>query len=113
LIGTFNKISDYSSEHFLDLHHWFRTSIDSAERLAICGYGFGDKGINAALIDWYYRARGKRFVVVHPDPESLAQSARGAVRHKWPEWSTAGSIIIVRKRLEDLDEHELERALTA
>ena len=61
LIGTFNKVAEYSRGIFLDLHHRFRSTLREADRLVVCGYSFGDKGINTAVIEWYYAKRGRRF----------------------------------------------------
>ncbi|ESQ14163.1 MAG: hypothetical protein N838_32510, partial [Thiohalocapsa sp. PB-PSB1] len=107
LIGTFNKISEYSSGMFRELHHHFRSTINNAERIVVCGYGFGDKGINAEIIDWFYSTRGRRIIVVHPDPGSLRKHARGAIRNKWAAWEKANSLLILAKRLEQVEAVQL------
>ena len=85
LIGTFNKISAYSSGIFGELHHRFRSTISEANQMVICGYGFGDKGINIEIIEWYFDKRGRRLVVIHPDPDSLVASARPAIQRVWTD----------------------------
>ena len=102
LIGTFNKITDYSSGIFRELHYHFRSSINKADQIIICGYSFGDKGINAEIIEWYYNKRGRRLIIIHPDPDSLIANARGAIRNKWSAWEDKGSIEFISKRLEDV-----------
>ena len=102
LIGTFNKISDYSRGIFLELRYRFRSTINTADQIMICGYGFGDKGINAEIIKWYYNKRGRRLVIIHPDPDILITNARGAIRNKWSDWEENGSIEFISKRLEDV-----------
>ena len=109
LIGTFNKISQYSSGIFLDLRCRFRSTIRKASQMVVCGYGFGDKGINTEIIDWY--ERGRRLVIIHPDPDSLVANARGAIRKIWPEWWKTDSISIIRKRFEDVDINEFAAAI--
>ena len=111
LIGTFNKISEYSSGIFRELHHRFRSTIMEANQMVVCGYGFGDKGINNEIIDWYYGKRGRRLVIIHPDPDSLVDNARGAIRKNWPEWEKYGSISTIRKRFEHVDIDEFDAAL--
>ena len=103
LVGTFNKISDYSQGIFRDLHHEFRSMLRKADQLVVCGYGFGDKGINSEVIDWYYAKRGRRFVVIHPEPRELVSNARGAIRNKWKTWEDRGSITFLEKWLEKVD----------
>ena len=114
LIGTFNKISEYSSGIFRELHHCFRSTIMKANQMVVCGYGFGDKGINTEIIDWIYDRRGRRLVIIHPDPDGpdgLVASARGAIRKHWPEWKKNGLISIIRKRFEDVSIDEFDGAL--
>lgn len=48
LIGTFNKISEYTRGMFRDLHRRFRSMLRELDQLVVCGYGFGDKGINSS-----------------------------------------------------------------
>ena len=110
LIGTFNKITDYSSGIFRELHYQFRSSINQVDQILICGYGFGDKGINSEIIKWYYKKRGRRFIIIHPDRDSLVANARGAIRNKWPEWERH-SITFIDKRFEDVCNHELVSAI--
>ena len=109
LIGTFNKISEYSSGIFRELHHRFRSTIVKASTMVVCGYGFGDKGINSELIDWC--SPGRRFVIIHPDPDSLIANARGAIRKNWCEWIRNESISIVEKKFEDVEMTEFTEAM--
>ena len=111
LIGTFNKISDYTRGIFRDLHYRFRSALRSAEQLVVCGYSFGDKAINSEVIDWHYADRGRQMVVIHPDPDKLAEHARGAIRNKWAEWQQAGSIKLLQTNLEQLDGNDLLDAI--
>ena len=109
LIGTFNKISQYSSGIFLDLRWRFRSTIGEASQMVVCGYGFGDKGINTEITAWY--ERGRRLVIIHPDPDSLVANARGAIHKIWPEWRRTGSISIIKKRFEEVDCDEFMAAI--
>ena len=103
LIGTFNKISQYSAGIFRDLHCCFRSTLNNASQLIVCGYSFNDKGINSEIIGWIYGNRERKLIVIHPDPDSLLSNARPAIRNRWCEWEENGSIEIVEKLLEDVD----------
>ena len=105
LIGTFNKIADYSSGIFRDIHYHFRRKLKQANCLIVCGYSFGDKAINSELIDWY--VEGRRLVVIDPNPD-LRKGARGAIRKNWDKWQSDQAIKIIRKDLEDVKVAELE-----
>ena len=80
LIGTFNKIYAYTSGIYGELHHRFRATISEADQMVICGYSFGDKGINIAIIEWFYDRPGRRLVIIHPAPDSLLAGARPAIQ---------------------------------
>lgn len=111
LVGTFNKTSEYARGMFRDVHYRFRTMLREANQLVVCGYGFGDKGINSEVIDWYYAKKGRRFVVIHPQPSELLSNARGAVGNKWNDWKLRGSVKLIAKRLECVSADEFMDAL--
>ena len=102
LIGTFNKISEYSSGIFRELHHRFRSTTMEANQIVVCGYGFGDKGINTEIIEWCFGKRERRLVIIHPNPDCLICNARRAIRKNWPVWKKNGSISIINKRFQDV-----------
>ena len=111
LIGTFNKLAEYSQRIFLDLHHRFRSTLREADQLVVCGYSFGDKGINTAVIEWYYEKRGRRFLIIHPDRNELVCNARGAIRNKWDQWEKRKSVEFMARRLEQVDADEFLRKI--
>ena len=113
LIGTFNKMSDYSLGIFRDLHWRLRSTMRNASRLVICGYSFGDKGINEELVDWVHEKKGRRFVIIDPACEdSLYANARGVIQKHWNKWKNNGSIEFIHKRFECVDITELEEAIS-
>ena len=112
LIGTFNKISQYSSGIFLDLYYRFRTTLRAADKIVICGYSFGDKGINAELNNWYYEERGRQFVIIHPNPDCLIATARPAIQRISAEvWQKNDSISFIAKKLEEVGIDEFSEAI--
>ena len=110
LIGTFNKLAEYSQGISLDLYHRFRTTLNQADQLVICGYSFGDKGINTVILEWFYaKPDRRRFLVIHPDPEDLIRNARGAIRKHWEKdpfgpdhVSLKEATTLISKQLEEL-----------
>ena len=111
LIGTFNKISEYSQEIFRELHYRFRSTLNESDQLVVCGYSFGDKGINSEIVEWYRAKRERRFLVIDPDPIELVTNARGAIRNRWDEWEKSGSIKLISKPLECVDADEVLQAI--
>ena len=107
LIGTFNKVAQYSQGIFLDLHHRFRSILHEADRLLVCGYSFGDKGINTAVIEWYYGRRGRSLLIIHPNHDVLVSNARGAIRNRWEGWCARRSVDLLAKPLERVDADDI------
>ena len=85
LIGTFNKLAEYGSGIFIDIHYHFKTIIHESDTMIICGYSFGDKGINSTIINWYHNKPGRRFVIIHPCKDQMIASARLAIKRLFSE----------------------------
>ena len=83
--GTFNKILQYSSPVFLQLFGEFYDTLQTSDRLLVCGYGFGDKGINTIIADWMSAGSGRHLHVVDPAPFHPDRT-RGAIRGKLDQW---------------------------
>lgn len=86
LAGTFNKLFGYTSGIFADLFELLRRELRSLDALIVCGYGFGDKGINNQLIAWMDDKDSRRMVMVHPKPSDLVENARPAVQRAIERW---------------------------
>ena len=112
LIGTFNKISEYSQGMFRELHYGFRSTLREADQLVVCGYSFGDKGINSEIIEWFYAGQQRRFVIIHPNRDDLVANARRAIQHEhWDEWEQGDAVAFIAKRLEHVDACKFLRAI--
>ncbi len=117
LVGTFNKMLDYGSEIYADLHYQFYHSLRCTQRLIVCGYGFGDKGINTRIVEWIYSASDRnsasdrRIIVVHPTPEELKNASRGAISNKWDEWQSQNILIVFPKRIEQISWQDIRGGL--
>jgi hypothetical protein len=101
LAGTFNKMLEYTSGIYFVLHYQFYRSLQYAKRLIVCGYGFGDKGINTRIIEWIYSTKQNKIIIIHPRPEDLKDRARGAISNKWEEWINDKRLFIISKKIEE------------
>ena len=108
LVGTFNKLVEYSSGIFMDLISLFNDNLNNTDNLIISGYSFGDKGINARITEWAYKSRSKRIVVINPDIEDLKKNARGSVRNKWDSWLAMDKLRVVEKGIQDTNWNEIK-----
>lgn len=94
LVGTFNKILDYTQPFNLTQLAVFRRALLSAETLIVSGYSFRDKGVNGLITGWYYANPRGKIVVLDPgvSPRGLP-TARGAIANKWASWTTEGRLL--------------------
>jgi len=107
LIGTNNKLLEYSRAPYTALFAEFYLRLQRSDALIICGYGFGDKGVNSQIIDWMYDDKAHRIVVIHRDGESITGSSMsGAIRRNFQIWVKEGRVAFVEKFL------SLEKPLT-
>lgn len=111
LVGTFNKMHQYTAGVFADLHCQFHKTLRRVNSLICCGYGFGDKGINTKLVEWLNSDKTKRLVVVHPDPGSLMDCSRGAIANHWCQWQADGRIRTVKKGIEEASWADVKASL--
>jgi len=111
LIGTSNKLMSYTTGIFADLHFRFYRNMAEADALVVCGYGFGDKGINTRLLEWVSSSPERRAVVIDPGLEELQWTARGAVRRSWKEVKESGKLVLMDMGIEEAHWAEVRRAL--
>jgi hypothetical protein len=107
LVGTFNKMLQYTSSIYADFHYRLYRSLRDTRNLIVCGYGFGDKGINTYIAEWIAGASEHQIIVIHPKTEGLRDTARGAIRNKWEELERLGKLKCIPKRIEDVTWEEI------
>lgn len=108
LIGTFNKIYEYSDNIFSDIFYLFRDSLKKSQSLIISGYSFGDKGINNAILDWLYTDRENRITVIHRNPDDLLiNRARSAFRKAY-SGVAKNNFLFIPKSIEDTNWAEIK-----
>jgi hypothetical protein len=96
LAGTFNKILQYSSPVFLQLLAEFHHTLQRSDSLLVCGYGFGDKGINSIIADWMCGNLERHLLVVDPEPFD-EKRARGAILWKVDAWRSEERLHVFSK----------------
>jgi SIR2-like domain len=108
IVGTFNKFTLYTSAMVAEIHHAWRSALRASSRLVICGYGFGDKGINAQIIDWVYGDKDRRVLVISPNIDGLRARSRGAISNKWETWLNDDVMETIESKLEDVSFNQFE-----
>ena len=97
LAGTFSKMLDYLNHVFLELHYRFHRTLAETTRLVVCGYGFGDKGINHRIADWMCLSTGqdeRKMILIEPRAlDEVRRSSRGAIGGKLMMWKDEGRFV--------------------
>jgi hypothetical protein len=107
LAGTFNKMLQYTTGIYADLYCQMYRAFRETDILILCGYGFGDKGINTRLIEWAYSSQQNVLVVIHGEPESLKTKVRGAISKNWDEWLQNRKVVLVQKWIQNTSWEEI------
>jgi hypothetical protein len=111
LVGTINKILQYSNPIYLDLQCCFHRLLMRCETLVVAGYSFSDKAINTRIIQWIDLGSPKKLIVIHPNPDSLRKRARTAIRNIWPTWLATRTLSLVSKSVENVAWQDIAQCL--
>lgn len=111
LAGTFNKISEYTNNIFGDMFYSFKQKLKRISSLVIVGYGFRDKGINTAILEWLYSNRNNKIVIIHPNPKGLlTNKARYAIRRSY-ENHAKNNYIFISKKVENITWNDIKKVI--
>ena len=102
LMGTFNKMLQYQLGIFAYMQASLYFNLRGADELIVCGYGFGDKGINARILDWVWANEQNRLVVIDPDSDRLMTAARGAFRKSWETLKKKNKVKFLERGIEEV-----------
>jgi hypothetical protein len=111
LAGTFNKMLRYTSEIYADLYCELRGTMRQTERLIVCGYGFGDKGINGQIGEWVNTSGQKVMVAIHPEREILMRQARLDLLFDWDTLLKSNRLAFVERRIEETSWQDIKAAI--
>lgn len=111
LAGTFNKMLDYDSGVYADLHYQFYRSLKETPILIVSGYGFRDKGVNRKIVEWFYSSNKHRIIIIHPNESTLLASARESIANKLDEWLKTRRVGIIPKPIEEASWEEVSTYL--
>jgi hypothetical protein len=103
LIGSVNKILEYSREIFSELFYRFHCVLKNTNLLIIIGYGFKDKGINSKIIEFmFYSFKNKIIIIDKKEKEELLKDARFAIQNNIPKWQNEKRLRFICKDIKDL-----------
>jgi hypothetical protein len=111
LAGTFNKMLQYTSGIYAELHCQLYRTLRHVPILIVCGYGFGDKGINSQIVEWMYYSKRNTMILIHAQPERLRSGARGSIQKNWNNWLGEKKLSIISKWIEEISWEELRNTI--
>lgn len=100
LTGTTVKEQTYGIYLFGDIFFKFREYLSQHDTVIVCGYGWGDKGINHRLYQWLGDGDDHRIIILHNDPNEKIENKK-FWGFKWDECHGARKVRIVEKWLSD------------
>jgi hypothetical protein len=107
LIGTHNKREEYTFDIFAELYCRARRAIMNCTNLLVCGYGFGDRGINQMIWDWaghaLSRGEKRRLIVAHGDFDKLTRQVNPGVVRVLHKLQTARFLVRINGWVEGLN----------
>ena len=109
LMGTLNKIVDYSNDNWLEIQLKFKQMLEESDCLVISGYGFGDDVINNRIAGWAKRNSNRKIIIIHPTPENLYDKADRLIeRAFWAEMVLCNRLIFIKKWIQDVKWFEIK-----
>ena len=88
------SIFDYTNNDiFLQLYHFFYSTLKRTNTIFISGYSFSDKGINTRLHRWMELESENKMIVIDPNCDGFKNSARGIISLNWKDWEEKNKLL--------------------
>ena len=102
IVGTYNKMIEYTRGIYQELRFQFYRSLRQVDKLVICGYGFGDEGINTEILEWIYSSPKNKLIVIDPQSKQLENRAKSPIRRRWNEWQRQNKLRVISRGIEEI-----------
>lgn len=108
LAGTYNKMLDYGTGIFAEMHYMFHQILKEHSLMVMSGYGWNDRGVNFRLMEWLHSSLDKKLYLLHEDPETqIRDQSRSGMWHRYDNLVKEGQLIPRKKWLQDMNLDEL------
>jgi len=116
LMGTVNKILQYSSDIWIDLQWMFKIMLAESDVLIVSGYGFGDDMVNSRIMSWLKSKNERKIIIIHAEPEQLKNGSLSMLFDElgwsvWTELRKQKKIIVLRKWIQDVTWYEIKEII--
>jgi hypothetical protein len=107
LTGTIVKEQSYGTSVTGECFAELRTRLAGHDTLIICGYGWGDKGINVRINQWLRDAPKNKLVILHKSEVGELYAKRFWF-FRWEQYERAGKVVILPQWLSECTVLDLE-----
>ncbi len=111
LIGKHNKLFDYTNFVFEDLHYRFYKALRESSDLIVCGYGFGDRGINTRIKNWRQSNPNNRLFIINGDISPLTVTRNIVKYASMQDWETDFSVFHIQEWAETVTWNKIKSAI--
>lgn len=111
LVGTFNKMFEYTSGPFAELQFQLHKSLKRKSVVVIIGYGFRDAGVNTRIVEWMFSAPDKKMAIVDPGLDAVRTRMPSGIRERWDQWRGERRIVPILKGIKDVTWDEIRTSL--
>jgi hypothetical protein len=108
ILGAALKFRAYTWPIFSEMYHRLWVGLQCNKHLIVCGYGFGDWGINNAIFNWFVSNGEKQISIIEPDPKGLRERLSPSILGLWNDAIEKGKIVIIPKRAEEISSQDIE-----
>lgn len=102
LTGTYNKFKDYNFNIFPELFYHYKDKLLKSKYLIISGYSFGDDSVNSRIIEWFFKNKDNKLLIIDPQGDKFVEQKNYFTYH-FSDWIKLKRLVVVNRGLEEVD----------
>lgn len=112
LIGTFNKLNEYTRGELFELQCKFWNVLESTNYLVVSGYSFRDQGINTKILNWLFKSNDRKILLIDPNLRQVVANSRMAFKSKWNYLEGKAKVLkAINKGIQDMSWSDIKKEL--
>lgn len=102
-----NKVTSYNSGIYAEMIYGFHSALRENSIVVMCGYGWGDVGINLRLESWLDQRAEHRLILLHNDDPDMLFTRSPQLDRSYSSWQSDKKLTLVKKWLCELSADEI------